>query len=206
MLLPLPWGEHVVSLLFADIAKIEPVWVCYILLVFSCVVISIVIACGISGGGGNLLITLKPHETHIHRFWFWKHAGSTMYSDQAPTMLFMLNSWPSCLWPIRFTRWDFSEVLVHELLCGSMQWCICYGWSRLLWWLMATICHQTFVDLTLNRGSSPKLPQKKIEIQRDHTSQGWRRKAKRSWRFWILAMIVFPPLAQRFSPFEYRLL
>jgi len=45
-----------------------------------------------------------------------------MSSDQAPTSLFMLNSWPSRLWPIRVARWDFSEVLVHEytaLLSGN---------------------------------------------------------------------------------------
>ena len=35
--------------------------------------------------------------------------------------------------------------------------------------LSSDVCRFDF-----DRGSSPKLPQKKIEIQRDHTSQGWR--------------------------------
>ena len=98
-------GEHVVSLFFTDIARIEPVKVCYIL----------------------LSIFNYNHDNHVP-------SVSTDFDSknvqvvqclfigrQPPTTLFMLNSWPSRLWPIRVARWHFSEVQVHEWLCGSMQ-------------------------------------------------------------------------------------
>ena len=52
------------------------------------------------------------------------------------------------------------------------------------------------------RGSSPKLPQKKLEIEREHTSQAKNPKAKAA----ILAMTIFCPLAHQYFRFEYWLL
>ena len=77
-----------------------------------------------------------------------------------------------------------------------------------------TLCHVTACVfhirvLTLlvgddSRGSSPKLPQKKIVFTPEHTS-GWRGEVRRIQRQ-ILAKIDFGPLAHRYFHFEYRLL
>jgi len=97
--------EHVVSLFFTDITRIAPVRVCYIL----------------------SSIFNYNHDTHVPSLstdFDSKNMQVVQYlriGRQPRSTLFMLNSWPSRLWPIRVARWHFSEVQVHEWLCGSMQ-------------------------------------------------------------------------------------
>ena len=98
-------GGHVVSLFFTDIARIAPVRVCYILSsIFNYIRDTHVPSLSTDFDSKNVQVV---HCLRIGR--------------QAPSTLSMLNSWPSRLWPIGVARWDFSKVLEHEWLCGSMQ-------------------------------------------------------------------------------------
>jgi hypothetical protein len=97
-------GEHVVSLFFTDIARIEPVKVCYSML------LSI-----FNYGHDTHYPSLSPQILILKTCRMYNVFGSG--ANHAIYAQFLAQS----AMANRVARWDFSEVLEHEWLCGSMQ-------------------------------------------------------------------------------------
>ena len=74
-----------------------------------------------------------------------------MSSDRSPTTLFMLNSWPTSIWPWPYCNKGRKVGLLRG--AGTRMALLFYAMMRVLRLkqaLMATIHQQRFVDLTVN--------------------------------------------------------